>query len=707
MTIGTIRNQKAALVLTLTLSSTGANAGSVLHLRVGQLQAQDQSIQLQELNLKSRASVRGFSHQHFIVQFERAPGEAQRSALEGFGFRVLRYLPDDAYLIAGPAENAGWLKEQIPQVSAVISYAGGMKVSPGLPRDSQLRLTVTLTSEQEKASVLENIRLLSGIEVLAASGSDVLVSARAEAVSKLAAIEGIEFIDEALTANTLMIEGDDEPTTAPSTLGSYTGYESGTRLMTLADPHARGLTGAGQIVAVADTGIDRGSISDITADLQGTILNGYSVGVGGTSWKDPNGHGTHVAGSVAGRGTLSNGRIQGSSPRASLYAVSLLTPDERMNFAENFEAMAKPTYAAGARIHTNSWGYRGHFGEYPSLSRQVDQFVWEHPDFLVLFAAGNDGIDADSDGRVDPGSIVAPGTAKNVLTVGASENRIEHGGRVGTVDELDPKKRRFPIDEPLRIGTMSDNPNGIAAFSARGPTLDGRLKPEIVAPGTQIVSIRSALIGEDGLFGKYADGYVYCSGTSMATPLAAGAAAVVRQHLIEERGLGQPSAALIKAVMMHTAKDLFPGQYGTGQDQEIPKKRPNIEEGYGRVDVQQAVSLPSSALLLDESLGLSADQVIEKSVSVGTGQGLHATLVYNDAPGAVSAAIALVNDLDLEVITPSGQVITPNDHINNTETVELASAAAGTYRVRVKGIRVAQGKAGKQPFALVASTPAL
>src|SRR5262249_10882903 len=142
--------------------------------------------------------------------------------------------------------------------------------------------------------------------------------------------------------------------------------------------------------------------------------------------------------------------------------------------------------------------------------------------------------------------------------------------------------------EPLKSDTISNNPNGLACFSSRGPTKDGRIKPEIVAPGTNIVSTRSRQPKASPLWGEYDANYVYAGGTSMATPLTAGAAAVVRQYLTQTRGISAPTGAMIKATLMHTATDLFPGQYGMGAGQELPTQRPNIHEGYGRVNVDFA-----------------------------------------------------------------------------------------------------------------------
>jgi len=96
-----------------------------------------------------------------------------------------------------------------------------------------------------------------------------------------------------------------------------------------------------------------------------------------------------------------------------------------------YELFPTPYYTYTARVHSNSWGATAG-GAYTGNSESVDEFVWDHPDMTILFSAGNAGIDADGDGQVDRYSLAAPGTAKNAITIGASENdRLEGGYNPG------------------------------------------------------------------------------------------------------------------------------------------------------------------------------------------------------------------------------------------------------------------------------------
>jgi hypothetical protein len=350
----------------------------------------------------------------------------------------------------------------------------------------------------------------------------------------------------------------------------------------------------------------------------------------------------------------------------------------------------------GARVHTNSWGLTNSAGEYTSSSEEVDEFVWENRDMVICFAAGNPGRDSDRDGVIELGSVEAPGTAKNCITVGASES-----------DRPDQSRRwdtgswsfRYP-EIPIAGDLWADNPDGMAAFSGRGPTRDGRIKPDVVAPGTSILSACSRRASVGDFWGTSPDSlYCYMGGTSMATPLVAGCAAVVRQHLIAERNIERPSAALVKAMLINGAVDL-PGQYAPTE----AGPPPNFVEGFGRVDLERTLSLaePSRLQLIDEDRALEAGEAVSLEVEVPeTADGLKVTLVWTDPPGD-----GLQNDLDLTVRAADDEERHGNmpagasgfDRRNNVELVAWPGLASGLARVIVRAHRIALHP---QSFALV------
>jgi hypothetical protein len=168
--------------------------------------------------------------------------------------------------------------------------------------------------------------------------------------------------------------------------------------------------------------------------------------------------------------------------------------------------------------------------------------VYRHPEHLLVVAAGNAGADADQDGVIDADSIGSPATAKNVLAVGASES--DRPSTSASCSILTPASRCWSSyvcsGAPISGGFVSDNPAGLAAFSSRGPTDDGRIKPDLVAPGTNIISSRSHASGAS--YDDIYDGnYDYESGTSMATPVVSGGG--WQLHPAGARGQRGPRAA--------------------------------------------------------------------------------------------------------------------------------------------------------------------
>ncbi len=447
-------------------------------------------------------------------------------------------------------------------------------------------------------------------------------------------------------------------------------------------------------MAVADTGFDKGSTEDVHPAFTGRVLKLYPLGKAIPT--DPDGHGTHVAGSVLGDGFSESmgGAIRGTAPKAKLVLQSLLDPRGGLGgLPEDLNNLFKVPYEQdGARVHTNSWGAPT-AGKYNVNCKEVDQFIWEHRDMVICFAAGNDGRDRDMNGVIDSGSIASPGAAKNCITVGATENnRPELSKPYSTLG-------RYRA-EPIASDGWCNNPEGMAAFSSRGPTQGDRIKPDIVAPGTVILSTCSREASIKPFYGTSTDPlYAFLSGTSMATPLVAGCAAVVREYFQKKENYNSPSAALVKAMLINGAKDIS-GQYVPSEAGEIP----NFSEGFGRVDLAATVAPRGEnerVIFKDENTAL--DTLEEEKIEVeikDTDSLLKVTLVWVDYPGE-----ALQNDLDLIVKTSDGQerhgnvapASTEFDRYNNVEQVIWNDIPASTVEIIVRAHRITQ----PQSYALV------
>ncbi len=471
------------------------------------------------------------------------------------------------------------------------------------------------------------------------------------------------------------------------------------------NPGPIGLEGEGEMVAVADTGIDV-SHPDFAGRIQQVVALGRL-----NDPSDPHGHGTHVAGSVLGDGTASNGTVRGVAPRAELFFQSLLDSRGRLGgLPVNLGDLFDNAYQAGARIHNNSWGAATE-SKYTLNSEDVDEFVAEHRDMLIVIAAGNEG-QAATRFHADPGfpdwlSIGSPATSKNALTVGASRSSRNSGG-LSALTWGNAWPSSFP-DPPIAQQSVSGDPESLAGFSSRGPSDDRRIKPDVVAPGTDIASTKSAIAPLRSFWGPYpgANGrYAYMGGTSMATPLVSGCAALLREYYTKQRQ-HQPSAALLKATLINGARWL------TGQDSTHKQgAAPNYYQGFGAVSMPWTVpnaAEPNMKLEFVDSWQVPqlkfsrSGQRFRFRIAVKGGQRLRFCLAYTDVPGR-----SLQNDVNVTIQEPSGskrvgnehlpERLTPLDRGNNVEIVRIEQPAQGDYLVEVSASNILRPG---QDFALV------
>ncbi len=681
---------------------------------------------------------------YWIVQFIGPTQTAWCDAIVALGGQIGDYVPDNAFLVSmTPSVQAQvvaldfvrWVGPYQPafKISPVLMGLRGKLTSAtlstaaisatGIKPATGGNLKILLHTVGDEAAVSAEVVRLGG-QVLRIDGTMMRVTLNTTQITALAAHNGVRWI-EPIVVNKLVND------VSAGIMG----------VQPVRNHH--GLDGEGQIVAVADTGLDTG-VNDATLhdDFEGrvsaihswAIPPDYHPWLDNTSFDDGaadfDGHGTHVAGSVLGNGAASGGSIQGMAPAARLvfqaieqycdFKPSAGVPDGYylVGIPDNLNTLFQHSYNDGARILTNSWGgsqdVSGNpiHGQYTSESRNIDEFMWNNRDALILFAAGNDGHDGNSNGVIDADSLLVQATAKNCLTVGASENDRPAGSipppgydiPYGTGSWLD----KFPVN-PIRTDHVSDDPEGMAAFSSRGPTDDGRIKPDVVAPGTNILSVRSSVGGEGWGLLPVGDArrpfYMFMGGTSMATPLTAGTAALVRQYLQNACLHTSPSGALIKALIIHGAQAMA-GQYPNPEVGDVP----NNDEGWGRVNLERSLfpALPAKLEFYDSATEtLATGDVSSHPLKiVGNTVPLRATLVWTDFPGTVAAGGALVNQLRLSLVAPDGvTVIQGSPANNNVQQVVIATPQIGTYTVRVSGVNVPTAVQPevlkKQDFALV------
>jgi len=546
-----------------------------------------------------------------------------REAAASFGARVVGYLPRQALLVeASPSAITAALGDS--RFVGASAYLPSDKVRAGV---TDGEVTVTPLAECDRDSLAEFIWR---------GGGSVCVSGPSIRGSFGATVTKEMLVALADRGDVLWIDR----RTRPTVLNDYAVCDTGVTNAW----NSLGLTGRGQVIATADTGIDTGDAATIHHDFTNRVV--AISDLGGYTTADYNGHGTHTAGTIGGSGAMSDGRYRGVAYEAGLYVQTCGTDvvganELYLDLAETFDDIFAAGIPYGAYIHSDSWGGE-HDGVYEEFCEGVDDVSWNNPELLVVVAAGNGGSGAST--------ISSPGGAKNVLTVGNS-----FSSRNGS------------------------NPKTIVSGSSRGPCKDGRIKPDIIAPGATIVSCRTSM--RPGLPKFDSNGsYTAMGGTSMATPHVAGCAALVRQWLMERPDFANklPTGALIKAVL-------------TGGAAEMWSNYPRTTQGFGRVDIAETLAPSNRCVKLHDRIRFANGSRVAYSFTLTNAAPFEAQLVWTDYPASPSAAAAIVNDLDLVVLNKTtgemwyGNDIDGGDRTNTVEAVRIASAEPGEYKVMVIG----------------------
>lgn len=421
-----------------------------------------------------------------------------------------------------------------------------------------------------------------------------------------------------------------------------------------------GLTGKGQIVGIADSGLDKGSISDIHPDLQSEpgkmprliMLKSYS---GRAVPDDPLGHGTHMASTIVGSGADSEGKYQGIAPGASLYFQALLDSNGSLKIPDKIDDLFSPAYQAGVKVHVNGWGRSGN--QYAAVSAQIDDFVYRYPDFLPVFGAGNSGPGAFT--------LTSEANSKNALVVGSSQ-----------------------VPRPA-FDSESHYADQVTASSSRGPAGDGRIKPELLAPGSAIVSACSSLIESNFTANP---SYTLMGGSSMASAVTGGSIALLREYLIDQEMSKNPSAALEKALLVNGARFAEGG--------------PSKETGFGILDLAGTIlSLQEKGFLFEDNVRIKDQDTVEYRYTVtDSAEPLKVTLAWTDPPAKTGTASALVNNLDLIVRTPGGRQYLGNDFArenraddkNNIEQIYIPHPDSGDYVITVRASNMGEQKTSQK-----------
>ncbi len=727
----------AVIIMTLVFGSMAmapaASSDALIHLKGGSFVA-------------AQSQAAAGSQKYYIVQFTGPVEQSWKDEVSAEGAEILAYIPDFAFKVRMNPAIARRLEGK-SFVNAVVAFQPEFKFGADLKRGDE---TTLYRIRVEKGSDYGSVRSLiarTGAEILGFEEDTIFVAANSAFVDAIAAIDDVASINNYALNQTF---------SSPS---APAGNDKSRDIIGATAANGRGYDGSTQTVAVADTGLGGGTTTTAHRDINGRVSAIYNwPGAAGGCFQTvtndgaidvDSGHGTHTTGSVLSAGAP-NGIGRGSAPAANLVfqatenfaTVTSLCQVLGGYPASGYFLTGLPTnlgqlfqqaYTAGARVHSNSWGSAA-AGDYTADSAYADSFMWTNRDMVITFSAGNEGIDSNSDGVIDNDSIGAPGTAKNVITVGASENQRTDNypcdtgltytacAAQGGANNIFTWGSAWPADypaNPIKDDVSANNSQQMAAFSSRGPTDDTRIKPDVVAPGSWILSTYSDLYQQgydatmnpknkawqyDGYGFPYDQYYKYLSGTSMSNPLTAGGAAVVRDYYNKAYSINA-SSALVKATIINSAVDMADENNDGVNDNDFPI--PNTHEGWGLINLDAATD--GTSAFVDEATGLSTGGSTNFQVS-SSGGPLKVTVVWTDYPSTDTATINLVNDLDLTVAGPSGtfkgNVFSGGwsatggsaDRRNNVENVYIQNAVAGTYTVTVNAFNIPNGP---QKFALV------
>ena len=601
---------------------------------------------------------------HGIVQVWAHATDADRAVLAAAGITLLDYLPEMAWLASFPPEYLAGAAVPAPAgriLRALLPLQANDKLEPalrahGLAAWSQAPDGIARVSVQffRDVSAAERTRILARYGGQSLGGQ--LVSVPRSSLSLLLGEDAVQWIEN-----------------GPPPLGAAnSGARTATGVSTVQDSDAA-LIGTGVKVGIWD-----GGAVFAHSDF-GTRLTVVEAGTA-------NSHATHVAGSIAGSGA-GDANAKGMAPGATLYSYDFngTVPSEM--------ASAISTY--GIALSNNSWGYSladpptaaqcaALRGVYGSETRSYDQLVrGEYSSGVaaisLLFAAGNDRANSwplcqtTTAPYANYGTILGPGsTAKNTIVVGA-------------VCDSSASLYASCIDGSGAV--VGGGADFMSTFSDWGPMADGRIKPDVVAPGVEIWST------------DVSGTYTNKQGTSMATPVTTGVATLLYQKWRALNSNVDPTPATIKALLVQTAVDL------SSSTLSFFKTGPDYASGYGRINAVAAVAAISDSLVTRDQVANSAQDIFAFTLASGA-PALKITLVWDDPAATANAATTLVNNLDLQLVGPDGVVYRPYvlnaanpsaaattgiDSINNVEQVYVAAPGAGAWQAKVTGSSVPTG----------------
>ena len=609
---------------------------------------------------------------YYLIHIKGPVYEDMKRQIESYGVKLIQYIPFNCF-IAKMDFNKKAIIEAIPFVNWVGNYEPAYKLSTNFKTmQNENRIRVQLFYDEDEYLVKNKLQEL-GCEILELAVDQyvkiITVRTDLENLSKIAQIPEVMYL---------------EPYVEPVAFNMTSQWVTQTWKQVDRKVWRKGLLGRGQVVSTADTGIltSHDMFRDPAVNIN--TWGNYPTHRKIIAYLQPTGssadfgddeygywHGTHTAGTICGDDSYVSGNNQndGMAIKAKIFFMDIGMYGGYLSVPSTASNIYQPPYTGNAggvaRVQSHSWGWSGDY-TYNSYASQTDQFMWNNRDFLILYAAGNNGPGY--------GTVIAPGTAKDIITVGS-------------------------CDPGSSARTISD-------FSSRGMQNGDRLKPTVVAPGGRY-------IWSSG--GPSNNQYVGQAGTSMATPCAGGNAALVREYFARgfyPTGDSVPAnqwsfipASLVKAIIINSSSNDI-----------IGASVPGDTAGWGRICLDDALFFNGDVRKLWVTYdSVSTGQYDEFTVAVNNqSEPLKITVVWTDYWASPGANPAIVNNLDLIVTSPTGTQYRGNvysggqsapggsaDARNVEECVRRNVPEIGNWVIRVTGTNVPQGT--NQPYALVVS----
>ena len=669
-----------------------------------------------------------------LVQFVGPIKDEWLTEVESTGAQLVQYIATNGYLVWANG-NSRDLLDRMAAEDDIIQFSQpfptSLKLGPNLSErlststnlaEDTVQVVVQMISHKRQEDSEQAIQELAASQdtswkpVLAFQNAD--FTARLDDVEAIASLPDVYWVELRMERELLdevqgqiiagNFNGDQSGPSGPGYLAWLSSYGFST------DPADY------PIVDITDDGIGNGTVNsgDFTLHEFGDITNPTRLSyvancTSASSGEGVDGHG-HINTSIAGGYDTTGGfpfqdpmgfqRGLGINPFGRFAGTRVFGPSFNLsNCGGTDTGLIQSSQDNGAAISSNSWGCSGCAGTYDDSSqafdvgtRDADLTEAGNQAMIFLFAAGNSGPGA--------GTVGTPGNGKNMITVGASEN-------------MRPSDEDGSWTDGCLIGsTGADDAMDVISFSSRGPSPGGRVKPEVIAPGTHIQGTASTNSGYNGssVCDQFRPSgqtiFAASSGTSHSTPAVAGVTSLAYYWMENTYGV-TPSPAVMKAYLIAHPTYLT----GVSANDTLPSN----SQGYG---------MPNMSLMFDDASKYLLDQSVlfDNSGETWTWVGAAAdpskpvriVMAYTDAPGAIGTS-PQVNDLNLAADVGgtsylgnvfSGQWSVSGgspDALNNYEAIFLPAGTSGGIEITVTGFNISgdgvpnTGDGTDQDFAIV------